>query len=94
MTGLVVLSPVNPADQVTHRIVTIVINGGAPITLDMIDPSLTFPVNPGDSVVATASDQNIVGSSPASAPFTAVAPLPPPTTVPATPTITAITFTP
>ena len=94
MTGLFVLSALVPADMVTKRTVTYTVNAGTPVVLDMTNPATTFPVNAGDAISATAVDTNVVGDSPASAPFTATAPSGPPTAVPTTPTITGITFTP
>ncbi len=63
------LSPADPAFAITSRPTTIVLNGGPPITLDMIDPSLTFDCVDGDVVTVVASDVNSVGTGPASDPF-------------------------
>ncbi len=93
MTGLVLLSPVNPADNVTHRMVSVDINGSAtPIVFDDLDGTGTFSCNPGDVCVVTDVDSNANGSSLPSAAFTATAPAPP--SVPATPTVSGVTFTP
>jgi hypothetical protein len=93
MTGLVQLSAVNPTDDVTHRTVTVVINGSTtPIVFDDISGTGTFACNPGDSCVVSDVDSNAAGSSLPSAPITAVAPAP--LNVPATPTVLGVTFTP
>ena len=93
MTGLVQLSAVVPADNVTHRMVTVTINGGpTPIVFDDISGTATFACNPGDVCVVTDVDSNAAGSSLPSAPFSATAP--PVPSVPATPTVLGVTFTP
>lgn len=93
MTGLVQLSIVNAADNVTHRMVSVDINGSpTPIVFDDISGTVTFSCNPGDSCVVTDVDSNDAGSSLPSAPFTAVAPAP--VNVPATPSVLGVTFTP
>jgi hypothetical protein len=92
MTGQLVLNPANPAESITSRPVDVAINGGPATTLDMIDPAVTFPVNPGDSVVATPKgDVNSVGQGPADAPFSATAP-PPVGGVPSKQTVTGINW--
>jgi hypothetical protein len=88
LLGSVVLSPAAP--DVTHRLQSVSLNGGDPFTVDVTDPSATFPCQDGDAVVATVSDVNAVGASTASPPFSVTASAPP--TVPVAPTIQAITF--
>jgi hypothetical protein len=92
MTGLIQLSPVNASDDVTHRMVTVVINGGAtPIVFDDLSGTATFACNPGDVCVITDADSNAAGTSLVSAPYTAMAPAP--ANVPAQPTVLGVTFT-
>lgn len=92
MTGLVSLSPANANDNLTHRMVSVTINGSsAPIVFDDLSGTATFACNPGDVCILTDVDTNSTGSSPVSAPFTATAPTPP--NVPAQPSILGVTFT-
>jgi hypothetical protein len=92
MTGLVALSPANPNDNLTHRMVSVDINGSdTPIVFDDLSGTATFACNPGDVCVVTDVDTNSAGSSPVSAAFTATAPTPP--NVPAQPTVLGVTFT-
>jgi hypothetical protein len=92
MTGLVQLSAVVASDDVTHRMVSVTINGSAtPIVFDDLSGTATFSCNPGDSCVVTDVDSNAAGSSLPSTPFTAVAPGP--ANVPATPSVLGVTFT-
>lgn len=75
MNGTIVLQPIDPSFAVTSRPCTVVLNGGPPINLDMQDPTVTFPVNPGDTGVATALGAiNAQGQGPASAPFSFTVP--------------------
>lgn len=93
MTGLPVLSPVNPSDDVQHRATTVTINGNpTPLVLDEISGTVTFSCNPGDVVVITDADSNATGTSLPSAPVTFTAPAP--TNVPAQPTVVNCVFTP
>ncbi len=53
----------------TSRICTVVFASGAPnVTVDMIDPTATFPCQDTDTGTITAVDSNIVGPSPVSDP--------------------------
>lgn len=92
LLGTVHLSPAPIG--VTSRPVTVTFVNGAPsVTLDLIVPTATFSCNEGDVGNVTASDVNLVGASPVSAPFsfTAAATI---TESPPTPTIMGVSFSP
>jgi hypothetical protein len=94
MTGLVQLSTAAPGDAITHRMVSVVINqSSTPIVFDDITGTATYQCNPGDNVVITVADTNVIGTSPVSPPMPFTVPLPPPTSVPATPSVLGCTFT-
>ena len=88
------LSPA-AADVTSRPVVITFADGVTPaITVDMMDPTVTFAANDGDSISAVATDVNITGQSVPSAPFlytvAVTPPPPPPPTVPVSPTILGI----
>ncbi len=97
LLGTVHLTPANPADHVTSRPTSIIVTpaggtAGPQIVLDMIDPTLTFAANDGDSVaVIPIGDVNAFGQSASGDPFTvtAAATL---TAAPAVPQVTGVSF--
>lgn len=86
--GHIRLSAAGP--DVTSRVATVVLNGGAPITVDMIDPAAVFACASGDSGVVTVVDSNAAGPSDPSAPFSFTVPSP---SVPPAPTVLGVDFT-
>jgi hypothetical protein len=88
------LSPVNPADQVTSRPVTVSFDDGTPsINLDMIDPAASFDANDGQTGnVAALGDINAVGQGQVSgAPFQFTVSGGAPTAVPGPVLVTGVT---
>ncbi len=97
LLGTVHLTGVIPAEHVTSRPTSIIVTpaggtAGPQITLDMIDPTLTFPCNDGDSIaVIPIGDVNAFGQSASGDPFTvtAAATL---TAAPTVPQVTGVSF--
>jgi hypothetical protein len=88
------LSPVNPADQVTSRPVTVSFDDGTPsINLDMIDPAASFDANDGQTGnVAALGDINAIGQGQVSgAPFQFTVSGGAPTAVPGPVSVTGVT---
>jgi len=88
----ITLSNVVPADAVQTRTLTVTVTpAGSPpnppivVNLAPAVDTYTLTVNPGDTVLASDVDTNVVGPSLAGT-ATGVVPQPPPTTVPTTPT--------
>ena len=74
MTGTVTLPPGFPSDLLTHRDVTVTLNGVALPMLDAINGPVTFSCNPGDTGSVVNVDINAAGPAPASAPVVFVVP--------------------
>ncbi len=97
LLGTVHLSAVIPAEHVTSRPTSIIVTpaggtAGPQVVLDMIDPTLTFACNDGDSVaVIPIGDVNAFGQSASGDPFTvtAAATL---TAAPTVPQVTGVSF--
>jgi len=99
-TATASFSPVVAADAVSYRTSTWTYTPGGTgtpvVTVNQLPPSAisdTLPnINPGDVVAVYLVDTNVVGPSAQSNTVTATDPTPPPTAVPTTPTVNAITF--
>ncbi len=101
-TSLIHLSPAVATDQVTSRPCTVdwtsTGDGSAlppQLSVDMIDPTVTFATNDGDVITVTAlGDINLNGSGPGSGPFPVTItppPPPPPTGVPGPVSVLGVT---
>ena len=94
--GHIRLSPAPP--EVTSRPCRVTLNGGEPITVDMIDPNATFDCTDDDHYSVVVQDVSPGGTSQDSPPFTGTVPTggpgPGPGGPPPTPTILGVDFTP
>ena len=96
MTGIVTPSTsLIQADQVTARLITVVLNGTTLPVLDAISGSVIFACTAGDTYSVTQVDTNSFGASVTSPPTAGVVPtlVIPPTAVPTTPGAPVVTFT-
>lgn len=96
MTGVITpSSSLIQADQVTSRLMTVIVAGAVLPPLDAISGSVTFPCNAGDSYSVIEADVNVIGQSLPSPATSGIVPVLviPPTAVPTTPGAPVVTFT-
>ncbi len=92
MTGTIALSPVNPADHVTSRQVTVTLNGTALPPIEAVSSPATFTAADGDTYSISVVDSNSVGAAAPGPLLTGTASLP--LSVPTPGFATAVVFTP
>lgn len=90
--GTLTIAPSVPADLVTGRMASVVLNTATPLFVDLTTGTGTFPCLVGDAYSITDVDTNVTGASLPSIALVGTVSVPVVGTVPTTPTGLAVTF--